>query len=109
MSVALSIAGAAFTAFCIWLTVRIANRRERWAKWTAVGLVVVLIPTCGYVTAYFCMVTPQKPGAAGGSGPWPKWPDYTGPIGDRDQDFWENVFAPVHWIDTRLRPDVWFF
>jgi hypothetical protein len=24
----------AFAAFCIWLTVRIVNRRERWAKWT---------------------------------------------------------------------------
>jgi hypothetical protein len=28
----------AFAAFCVWLGVRIFNRRERWAKWTAVGL-----------------------------------------------------------------------
>jgi hypothetical protein len=33
----------ALAAFSIWLTVRIVNRRERWAKWTAVGLVVVLL------------------------------------------------------------------
>jgi hypothetical protein len=26
----------AFAAFCVWLTVRIVNRRERWAKWTAI-------------------------------------------------------------------------
>jgi hypothetical protein len=77
--------------------------------WLTVALVAVLVPTCAYVTAYFCMVTPRKPGGAGGIGPWPKWADYTGPNGDRDQDFWENVFAPVHWVDTRLRPDVWFF
>ncbi|HEY3966866.1 MAG TPA: hypothetical protein VGM05_20055 [Planctomycetaceae bacterium] len=24
----------AFAAFCVWLGVRIVNRRERWAKWT---------------------------------------------------------------------------
>jgi hypothetical protein len=30
----------AFAAFCIWLTVRIVNRRERWAKRTAAGIVI---------------------------------------------------------------------
>lgn len=30
--------GIALTAFYIWLGVRIVNRRERWAKWTAAGL-----------------------------------------------------------------------
>jgi hypothetical protein len=34
----------AFIAFCIWLTVRIINRRERWAKRTA-ACVGVLVPT----------------------------------------------------------------
>jgi drug/metabolite transporter superfamily protein YnfA len=38
MAVALSIFGVAFAAFCVWLTVRIINRRERWAKWTVVAL-----------------------------------------------------------------------
>jgi hypothetical protein len=33
----------ALAAFSIWLAVRIVNRRERWAKWTAVGLVVLLL------------------------------------------------------------------
>jgi hypothetical protein len=33
MDLALSIIGIAFVAFCIWLGVRIVNRRERWAKW----------------------------------------------------------------------------
>ncbi|HEY3965895.1 MAG TPA: hypothetical protein VGM05_15150 [Planctomycetaceae bacterium] len=31
----------AFTAFCVWLGVRIVNRHERWAKW-ALALVIVL-------------------------------------------------------------------
>jgi hypothetical protein len=28
---------------CVWLTVRIVNRRERWAMWTAVFLVLLAI------------------------------------------------------------------
>ncbi len=32
MAVALAISGVAFAAFCVWLGVRIVNRRERWAK-----------------------------------------------------------------------------
>ena len=30
-------------AFALWLGVRIVNRRERWAKWTAVLLLVVFV------------------------------------------------------------------
>ena len=42
MTILLSVLGVSFAAFCIWLGVRIVNRRERWAKWTAVGLLVGL-------------------------------------------------------------------
>jgi hypothetical protein len=35
--------GVAFTAFCIWLTVRIVNRRERWAIFVARALSAVLL------------------------------------------------------------------
>ncbi|MBI3861955.1 MAG: hypothetical protein HY290_08660 [Planctomycetia bacterium] len=41
-----------FAAVCIWLTVRIVNRRERWAKWTAVtvvGLPVLYVASFGPV------------------------------------------------------------
>jgi hypothetical protein len=41
--------GVAFAAFCVWLTVRIVNRRERWAKWTLV--VVVVVPVL-YVASF---------------------------------------------------------
>jgi hypothetical protein len=43
MTMLLTLFGLAVAAFCVWLTVRIVNRRERWAKWTLVGLVVVLV------------------------------------------------------------------
>ena len=65
MSIVLPALAVAFAAFCVWLTVRIINRRERWAKWTAVALLVgapplYLLswgPTCwlasrGYVPAW---------------------------------------------------------
>lgn len=35
MSILLPALSAAFAAFCVWLAVRIVNRREAWAKWTA--------------------------------------------------------------------------
>ena len=40
----------AFAALCVWLAVRIVNRRERWAKWTlasAVGLPVMYVASFG--------------------------------------------------------------
>jgi len=36
----LPVLAVAFAAFSVWLTVRIVNRRERWAKWTLVGAIV---------------------------------------------------------------------
>ena len=44
MAVAISIFGVAVAAFCLWLTVRIVNRRERWAKWMAVIVALVGYP-----------------------------------------------------------------
>jgi hypothetical protein len=42
MAIAFGIAGVAYAAFCVWLTVRIVNRRERWAKWTLAAVLVSL-------------------------------------------------------------------
>jgi hypothetical protein len=50
MAVASSITGVAYAAFCVWLSVRIVNRRERWAKWTlavVVGLLVLYVASFG--------------------------------------------------------------
>ncbi len=32
--------GAAYAAACIWIGVRLFNRRERWTKWTAVAVAI---------------------------------------------------------------------
>jgi hypothetical protein len=43
MTIALPTLAIAFAAFCVWLAVRIVNRRERWAKWLAAGLMLVVM------------------------------------------------------------------
>jgi hypothetical protein len=55
MTILLPALAAAFAAFCVWLGVRIFNRRERWAKWTlvnVVGLPVLYVASLGPV---FCV------------------------------------------------------
>jgi hypothetical protein len=50
VTIQLSTLAVAFAAFCVWLTVRIVNRRERWAKWTlavVVGLPVLYVASFG--------------------------------------------------------------
>lgn len=41
MTFLLPILAVAFTALCVWLAVRIINRRERWAKWTLAAVVAL--------------------------------------------------------------------
>jgi hypothetical protein len=50
MSIILPVLAVAFAAFCVWLVVRIFNRRERWAKWTlaaGLGLPVLYLASFG--------------------------------------------------------------
>jgi hypothetical protein len=60
MKILLPAFAVAFAAFCIWLTVRIVNRRERWAKWTAVlvGLPVLYVASFG--PACWCVFAVQE-------------------------------------------------
>jgi len=39
MTILLPALGVAYAAFCVWLGVRVVNRRERWAKRTLAGLI----------------------------------------------------------------------
>lgn len=66
MELALPIFGLIFAAFCVWLAVRIVNRRERWAKWTLatiVGLPVLYAASFG--PAWGKIIGPRRvmPGA----------------------------------------------
>lgn len=120
----LAVLGVACAAFCVWLGVRVVNRRERWPKRLAIGLFVVLVIFGPYVTAYTNMVKPRLPdkwsnidgrdlARIAGPGKIELIPDYdpfdpvTRSYAGRDQAFWENVFEPVHWLDRRVRLDRW--
>ena len=59
MTIQLLTPAVAFAAICVWLTVRVVNRRERWAKRTlatVVGLPLLYVasfgPMCRYVSHY---------------------------------------------------------
>jgi hypothetical protein len=43
MSIILPALAVGYTAFCVWLTVGIINRRERWAKWTLIAVLVAAV------------------------------------------------------------------
>src|SRR5579871_4247077 len=43
MSIGVPAVATAFAAFCVWLTVRVINRRERWAKWAALAVIAALM------------------------------------------------------------------
>jgi hypothetical protein len=49
MDTLLPVSGLAIVGFCLWLTVRIINRQERWAKKTAIVLAAV---TVGYPLSF---------------------------------------------------------
>jgi hypothetical protein len=69
MDFALSIFAVAFAAFCVWLTVRIINRRERWAKWTlaaVVGVPVLYVVSFGPV-CWWLAKPHEMPGYNGGT------------------------------------------
>jgi hypothetical protein len=55
MTILLPALALAFGAFCVWLVVRIVNRRERWAKWTlgaVVGVPVLYVLSFGRPGGY---------------------------------------------------------
>ncbi len=57
-TIVLPAVGMALAAFCIWLAVRIINRRERWAKWLAAGLMLLALYPLSFGPA--CWLTSQS-------------------------------------------------
>src|SRR6476661_7998190 len=78
MTILLPTLAVAFAAFCVWLTVRIVNRRERWAKWTLASTVIA--PTVLYIACfgYACRVSSRtalwEPGSREARIPAFYWP-----------------------------------
>jgi hypothetical protein len=96
MTIVLPTLAVAFAALCVWLTVRIVNRRERWAKWTLATTVCVPMlyvlsfgPACWWFSESF----------------GPKWGQEVNHKGRRIQNLRVQVvpaaFAPVAWVARR--------
>ena len=80
MTILLPTLAVAFAAFCVWLTVRIIYRRERWAKWTAVAVVIVFV------------IYPLSTGPA-------VWFDSRGMISkERSNRIFGTLYAPVMYV-----------
>ena len=77
MTIVLPTLAVAFAAFCVWLTVRIVNRRERWAKWTAtimVGLPVLYVLSFGPACWWFARDAEFESFVPVRFAPQPYWP-----------------------------------
>lgn len=64
MTIILPVLGLSFAAFCVWLAVRIMNRRERWAKWTLAGVLampVLYVLSFGPACWWFSPGAPEPP------------------------------------------------
>src|SRR5436190_4068120 len=107
MTILLPALGVTFAAFCVWLAVRIVNRREGWAERTALTLAAALIVVGAYTAAYAYMVRPSFPESlmhlSGIIGPghieyepcYRGFEPDTGIFANRDQSFWKKVFVPA--------------
>jgi glucan phosphoethanolaminetransferase (alkaline phosphatase superfamily) len=80
MAIALATIGVAFAAFCVWLTVRIVNRRERWAKWT---LAAVL---CVALVAYPLSTGPME------------WMHENDSFTDQEVEVLTRFYSPLAWL-----------
>jgi hypothetical protein len=88
MGIAVSIIGFSYGAILVWLVVRVANRRQRWAKWTLVtviGLPVLYIASLGPA----CRVTATP------------WIGRGIPFGQIRQPVWMNMYRPICWLSDR--------
>ena len=81
MTITLPALAVAFAAFCVWLGVRVYNRRERWAKWTLLGTLVGL-PAL-YLASFgpVCWITAAVPQIGSGLVSTKPWMRLYFPIG----------------------------
>ena len=120
MTILISALSVAVAAFCVWLTVRIVNQREKWAKWTLaalVGLPVLYLLSFGPACWWFSRPQPKSCRMVSWIAPtWGCAPQAHWPIGwlavnsrgrVRDAIFWyatrrgrhERIILPYEWDD----------
>jgi len=81
-----------FAAFCIWLAIRIFNRRERWAKWMLAAAVV------GVPALYVFSSGPTRTVAFHKSSITATNPGVTFFMAD---EWWLNLYEPLIWVSQQ--------
>jgi len=102
MNIVLPALAVAFAAICVWLGVRIINRRERWAKWTLATSILVSIL---YVLSFgpVCWITSRMNYGATGI------PVIYKPICLSLDRLPSPVSRSTQWYAGALAADDWFF
>jgi hypothetical protein len=92
----LPIMGVTFAGVCLWLTVRVINRRERWAKWTLAATLfsvpALYVLSFGPVCWWLAKTVPEFPG---------------GPLVGSNAAYAPRAYWPIGWTVDRypsLRP-----
>ena len=116
MSSVLLVFATSFAALCVWLTVRIVNRRERWTKCALVG--VLIGPPVLYAVTYALMVRPFPFVNVHGESSIPGPHVYLLSVSYEADlpligrvwmgENWDQFFAPIHELDLKLRPEMWY-
>ena len=83
------------------------RKKPSLAFWATVVVVAALSATLAYAGAYLCIVRQPAFSVVGGellvgtrrSRIAERWAG--------NPEFCETFFAPAHWIDRRVRPDIW--
>jgi|GEM_PF-3047674 len=105
--------GVALAAICVWLAVRIINRRERWARRTAVAIPFAILII--YAGAYISLAQELLPNTFGyGVRPGIRYCDDDCPLVDKPATDREillgRFFRPAHWVDQHIvRPGYWAY
>jgi len=105
--------GVTLAAICVWLAVRIINRRERWAWRTAVVMPFAMLII--YAGAYVSLAQEVLPNTFGyGVKPGIRYCDDDCPLVYKPATHREillcRLFQPAHWIDQHVvRPGYWAY
>jgi len=101
--IALSL-GVVLGAFCLWLTVRIINRREEWARWTAIG--ILLTTFVGYPLSLFpilWLATRNSLPSGGIGGAIVKF--YVTPVEEAMKNGPDCIETAIEWMAEVVEPD----
>lgn len=85
------ILAVAFASFCIWLVVRVINRRERWTKRTVIAVGALVLYVFSWAPVAWLTSSPESPY------PWPVVDYFFWPVWFLQQNAPEPVGNAMSW------------